>query len=350
MIKDFLRRMTASVGGSGYESGVADIIKNEFEKYSDEVKMDAHYNVTAIMHGDKCGYKVPKILICAHMDEVSLMVKTVEDNGFLKVATNSGLDVRLFPGMEVIIHGKKDIRGIFGAKPPHIQKPGEENKTIPLDELYIDTGLNDASEYITVGDIVTYDNELCDIKNGLVMGKAMDDRAGVGILLSAMQELKKLRFYADVHFAATVQEEIGVKGATMAGYAIAPDIGIAIDVTHASSPDAPMSTGNTVPLDKGISITVGPNLHQKLCEKLCEVADKNNINYVIEACPRPTGTDARALQIAGEGIPSLLLSIPLRYMHTPCEIIDPKTVEGAGKLLALFIASFREDWEQWTSY
>ena len=350
MTKDFLTGISGISGGSGYESGAAGYIKKEFEKYSTDVTIDGHYNVTARKTQCGCKWVVPKVLICAHMDEVSLMVKSVDENGFIKVVTNGGMDTRLFPGLEVIVHGKRDVRGVFGSKPPHIQKPDEANKSISLEDMYIDTGLENAADVISIGDIITYDSPMTELGSTYIMGKAMDDRAGVAIMLAAIRELEKLRYNADVYFAATVQEELGTKGATMVANRIAPDIGIAIDVTHGCTPDAGVSTGNTVPMDKGISITVGPNIHEKLCEKLISVAEENNIDYVIEANPRPTGTDARALQVSGAGVPSLLLSIPLRYMHTPCEVINPKTVDTAGKLLALFIASLGEDWKQWTSY
>lgn len=350
MTKDFLTCMTEISGSSGYESDVSAVIKKEFEKYCDECTSDSYYNVIGICHGEKCNWQVPKILLCAHMDEVGFIVKDVLPCGFLKVVTNGGLDIRLFPGMEVMIHGKRDIKGVFSAKPPHLLKAGEDKKTVPLEEMYIDTGLDDASDVVTVGDIVTYVSPLAELKNNFVIGKTMDDRAGVAILRRAMIELKKLKFNADVYFAATVQEELGVKGAIMTGYGVNPDIGIAIDVTHGATPDAPVSTGDTVPMDKGISITVGPNIHPELCRKLCAVADENNIGYVIEANPRATGTDARALQVSHGGVPTLLLSIPLRYMHTPNEMIEPKTLDRAGKLLALFIASLGEDWKQWTNY
>ncbi len=350
MTKEFLVGIQNVPGGSGYEANAANYIKNAFQKLSEDVSTDKYYNITARMKSDECSWAIPKVLVCAHMDEVSLMVKSVDDNGFVKAVTNAGMDTRLFPGLEVMIHGKRDVPGVFGAKPPHLQKPDEANKSLPLEDMYIDTGLKNAKDIISIGDIVTYISPVTELKNGLIMGKAMDDRAGVAIMLAAMRELKKLKFNADVYFAATVQEEVGTKGASMVAYRLQPDIGIAIDVTHANTPDAGLATGNTVPMDKGISITVGPNIHPKLAEKLCNVANENNIDYVIEACPRPTGTDARALQVSGKGIPSLLLSIPLRYMHTPYEVISPKTVDTAGKLLALFIASLEEDWKEWTNY
>ncbi len=350
MTKDFLAGISGIPGSSGYEESVALYIKKEFEKYSDQVDIDAHFNVTARKVSGGCDWNIPRILLCAHMDEVGMIVKSVEKNGFVRVVTNGGMDTRLFPGLEVIIHGKRAVRGVFGAKPPHIQKPDEANKSLSLEDMYIDTGLCDTDDIISVGDIVTYDSPVMELGSTYIMGKTMDDRAGVAILLAAMREIDKLRYNADVYFAATVQEELGTKGASMVGFRLAPDIGIAIDVTHGSTPDAGVATGNTVPMDKGISITVGPNIHPRLCEKLCSVADENNIGYVIEANPRPTGTDARALQVAGAGIPSLLLSIPLRYMHTPNEVINPKTVDTAGRLIALFIASLGEDWKQWTNY
>lgn len=350
MTKAFLAGIADIPGGSGYEEATAIYIKKNFEQYSNAVDIDAHFNVTARKVSDSNAAGIPRILLCAHMDEVGMLVKSIEENGFVKVVTNGGMDTRLFPGLEVTVHGKRAVKGIFGAKPPHIQRGDEADKCIALDDMYIDTGLSDVGEVISIGDVVTYNSSVTELGKDYIMGKAMDDRAGVAILLAAMRELDKLKYNADVYFAATVQEELGTKGASMVGFRLAPDIGIAIDVTHGCTPDAGVATGNTVPMDKGISITVGPNIHPKLCEKLCDVANENNIGYVIEANPRPTGTDARALQVAGAGIPSLLLSIPLRYMHTPNEVIAPKTVDTAGKLIALFIASLGEDWKQWTNY
>ena len=349
--KDFLQTMTTLSGGSGYEEQVSRFVMKEFETLCDTVTTDGHYNVIGVKKGDLQEETPCRILLCAHMDEITLLVKEIDENGFIRVARNGGFDIRLFPGLEVLIHGKKDILGVFGAKPPHIQTPDEKGKALPLDELYIDTGLTKEhiQEWISIGDMVTYKSPLMELKGDYVAGKTMDDRAGVGILLAAMKELDKLRYSAEVYFGATVQEEIGVKGASMLGCRIQPDIGIAIDVTHGTTPDAPGSAG-TVPMDKGISITCGPNIHPGLFEKLCKTADDNNIPYSVEVCPRPTGTDARALQIAGAGMPTLLLSIPLKYMHTPNELIKAGTVDSAGKMLALFIAEMKGDWKQWTTY
>lgn len=349
--KEFLQHMTTLSGGSGYEEQVSRFIKQEFEAYCEEVTTDAHYMVTGIKSGNIPENSPCRILICAHMDEITLLVKEIDEQGFLRVAKNGGFDIRLFPGLEVLIHGKREIPGVFGAKPPHIQKAGEKDKPLPLDDLYIDTGLTPehARELISIGDIITYNSPLLELKNDCIAGKAMDDRAGLAILLATMRELEKLRYSAKVYFGATVQEEIGVKGATMIGQRVQPDIGIAIDVTHAVTPDAPASSG-TVPLSKGISITCGPNIHPGLFEKLCKTAQENRIEYSVEVNPRPTGTDARALQIAGAGMPTLLLSIPLKYMHTPCEVIRTETIDTAGKLLALFIAEMKGDWKQWIRY
>ena len=355
MVKEFIHNMSLQVGTSGHEESVSQFVRGEFEKYCDEVSVDEYFNVTGIMRGDKWGTceegkNYPRIMICAHMDEIAMMVKEIDDDGFIRVSTVGGFDMRLLPGLEVIIHGKEDIRGIMAAKPNHVQEDDEKGKALGTNSLFIDTGCSaeKVKDIVSIGDIVTYDSEMGELKNGLLFGKAMDDRAGIAILIATMLELKRFHFGAEVSFVATVQEEVGTKGAQMVSYRIKPDIGIAIDVTHGSSPDAPAP--GTIPMDKGICMAFGPNMHPTLFNRLKSVADDYAIPYATELCKGPTGTDARSIQISGEGIPTLLLEIPLRYMHTPVEVISLDAVKKAGRLLANFIADMKEDWEQWTTF
>ena len=182
----------------------------------------------------------------------------------------------------------------------------------------------------------------------MVNGKSLDDRDSVAVMLEAMKELDRFSFNADVYFVATVQEEVGVRGATISTYGVNPDIGIAIDVTHGDTPDSPKEETNA--MDKGPAICIGPNLHPKLSQRLMDVAKDYGLEYQVEVASGPTGTDARAMQIARDGIPTVLMEIPLRYMHTTVETLNMDNVKKAGRIIAFFIASMEEGWEEWLSY
>lgn len=347
--KEFLAKLIETPGISGYEYQVSQEIANAFKPYCDEVMVDDFYNV----YGKKIGGatdRKPKIMLAAHMDEIGLMVKKIEKGGFIKFTNIGGVDPRILPAQEVWVHGKETLFGVIGAKPPHLQTQAETDKAIPIDDMAIDVGLpeEEVRKLVNVGDLITFKSPLISMQGDIVNGKSIDDRAGVVLLYQTMQELDRLKFDAEVYFVATVQEEVGTRGAIISTYRVNPDIGIAIDVTHANTPDAPRE--ETFPIDKGPTIAVGPNLHPKLTKKLMDVAKENNIEFHTEVEPGPTGTDARSMQISRAGVPTVLIGLPLRYMHTTVESLSMSTIKKSAKLLALFIASMEEGWEQWLSY
>lgn len=347
--KEFLAKLIETPGISGYEYQVSQEIANAFKPYCDEVMVDDFYNV----YGKKIGGvtdRKPKIMLAAHMDEIGLMVKKIEKGGFIKFTNIGGVDPRILPAQEVWVHGKETLFGVIGAKPPHLQTQAETDKAIPMDDMAIDVGLpeEEVRKLVNVGDLITFKSPLISMQGDIVNGKSIDDRAGVVLLYQTMQELDRLKFDAEVYFVATVQEEVGTRGAIISTYRVNPDIGIAIDVTHANTPDAPRE--ETFPIDKGPTIAVGPNLHPKLTKKLMDVAKENNIEFHTEVEPGPTGTDARSMQISRAGVPTVLIGLPLRYMHTTVESLSMSTIKKSAKLLALFIASMEEGWELWLSY
>ena len=228
---------------------------------------------------------------------------------------------------------------MIGAKPPHVTSDEERNKAYELEEMFIDVALPEerVRKLVSVGDIVIIKREVIKLAGSTVSGKAMDDRAGVAVLFVCLQELARLQHCADVYAVATVQEEVGLRGATTATYGIVPDIGVAVDVTHGDMPGVPEH--ETCRLGKGPGITIGPNIHPTLGEELIRVAKEYNIPYQLETAARPTGTDARAIQVSRGGIPAGLVSIPLRYMHTSVELLDLADVKMSGRLLAYFVAA-----------
>jgi putative aminopeptidase FrvX len=346
-IKEFLTELIAVPGISGYEKCVAQLISQAFNPYCHDVKTDSFYNVYGQKMGNGHG---PKIMIAAHMDEIGLMVTDIDEKGFIRFTNIGGVDPRILLAQEVEVHGKENIFGVIGAKPPHLQRRGEASRATEIKDMAIDVGLpfDNVKELVSIGDIITFRSPLTPLKGQFISGKSLDDRAGVAVLLEAMKELDDLRFSADVYFVATVQEEVGVRGATISAYQLAPDIGIAIDVTHGDTPDA--AKDDTFAMDKGPVIGIGPNMHPRLTQKLMDIGTEYGIDYMTEVAPGPTGTDARSIQISRCGVPTVLLEIPLRYMHTTVETLNLNNIKQAARLLARFIASLKEDWEEWLNY
>jgi endoglucanase len=259
------------------------------------------------------------------------------EKGFLHFTEVGGFDERTLLGQEVTVHGRKDLPGIIGSRPPHVLPPEEREKTIPMDKLFIDVGVGkeELERLVRVGDLVTLRRKFTQLQGDLVAGKAFDDRTAVAAILICLEGLASIRHVWDVYAVATVQEEVGLRGAITSAYGLAPDVAIAIDVTFGNQPGVPEA--ETVKMDKGPAIGFGPNVHPKLYEALVEVAKELEIPYQVEPVPGGSGTDAWAIQVTREGIPTALLSIPLRYMHTSVETVSLKDVERTGRLMAGFI-------------
>lgn len=332
----FLKSLVENNGVSGHEFGLQDKVIDVFKQYCDEYEIDKLGNVIFLKKGTSQGENV-KIVLAAHIDEIGLMVKDIEENGFLKFSNIGGIDPRTILGQEVIVHGKKDLFGVIGAKPPHLQDDKEQNKAIKMEEMSIDIGLSkdEVEKLVNIGDTITINRSLKKLQNGRVTSKALDDRAGTAALLECIKELSKLNHESDVYIVSTVQEEVSMAGALTSTYKINPDIGIAVDVGFGKTPE--LEDYDSIKLGEGPGITLGGNIHPSLRQKLVSVAEEYNIPHQLEITPGPTGTDARAMQITKEGIPSLVLSIPLRYMHTSVEVVDMTDIKNTGKLLAFFI-------------
>jgi endoglucanase len=339
--KDLLEMLSNGNGVSGFEFNLRNEIINAFEQYTDSVQLDKLGNIIA--HKKGSGNGAVKILMAAHMDEIGFMVKDIDKKGFIHFTNIGGIDPRTILAQEVIIHGKEEVLGVIGSKPPHLQDSSEQEKSIKMEDMIIDTGYEkeDLGKLVSIGDSITVSRRMVNLMNGRVSGKAMDDRAGVAALYETMMELKGINHYADVYFVATIQEEITMAGALTASYGINPDIGIAVDVGFGRTPE--LNNSNSIEMGKGPGITLGGNIHPGLRKRLVKVASDYNVPIQTDVRPGPTGTDARAMQITREGIPALVLSIPLRYMHTSVEVLDLKDVSYTAKLLAFFSASIKED-------
>ena len=351
-MKDFLAELIEIPGVSGYEEKAAKRIAEEFSRYCDEVRTDSFFNVYGIkrgaMHQDSS--PGPKVMLAAHMDEIALMVRDIDDKGFLRFTNIGGVDQRILPAQEVTVHGRRQLHGIIATVPPHMLSASDTNKAVKMKDMCIDLGMpaEKVKELVRIGDLVTFRSPLVSMKEPMVNGKSIDDRAGVVMLAEVMKELDRLNYQAEVYCVATVQEEVGTRGAIISTYAAEPDIGIAIDVTHGETPDA--SKEDTHSMEKGIVVCKGPNMHPGLTDKIIEVAREYGIDVQIGVSPRPTGTDARSMQISRSGVPTILIEIPLRYMHTTVETLNLDHLKMGARLIALFIASLKEGWQEWLRY
>jgi endoglucanase len=331
-----LKRLSEASGVSGYEDEVREIVQELLRPYADEVRTDTLGNVIAVKEGSGAEPR-PAIMVATHMDEIGLIVSSIE-KGFVHFERVGGFDDRILLGQEVLVHGRRELPGIIGARPPHVLSSSERDKPIPYDKLLIDVGLRpkEAETLIRTGDLVTMKGDLVELKGGLVSGKALDNRASVVASAICLEELRRTRHDWDVYAVATTLEEVGLKGAITSAYGLEPDVGIAVDVTWADQPGAPEEY--TYQLGKGPTIACGPNFHPKLQEALVETAKALEMDYHIEPVVGG-GSDAWAIQVTREGIPSALLSIPLRNMHSPVETASIQDIKRVGRLLASFVGS-----------
>ncbi|MFT9493772.1 M42 family metallopeptidase [Anaerosolibacter sp.] len=340
-LEQMLRDMAETPGISGFEHIVSGVIQRYFQALADEFKSDRLGNL--VMYKKGMGPNPIKIMLAAHMDEIGLMVKKIDDKGFIQFTNIGGVDQRTLLTQEVMVHGTQDLFGVIGTKPPHILDPSDRSKAIKMEDMLIDVGLSkeEVEKIVRVGDSITIHRKMITLQNGLIAAKALDDRAGVAVMYECLQILQKLKHQCDVYAVATVQEEVGTRGATVSTYNILPDIGIAIDVTFGSTPE--LSKDETYELGKGPTIGLGANIHPKIYDRFVQIAKDHNIPYHVEIVPGHSGTDAWAMQVTQSGVATGLLSIPLRYMHTSVETLDTNDIKNTGKLLAYFIASLDEE-------
>ncbi len=338
-----LMKLNKLTGVSAHEYMCVQDIKELFTQYCDDIQVDSFGNLIGIKKTVKPN--AYKIMLAAHMDEIGLMVTDIDENGFISFTNVGGVDQRILLAQEVTIHGKKDLIGIIATKPPHLQAKDEKKKAVKMEDMVIDAGLSkkDAEKVISIGNVITFQANSSYLLNDYICGKSMDNKVGIMVMLECLKELKNIDIGIDLYAVATAQEELGLRGATVSSYNINPDVGIAIDVSHGDTPDAPAD--KVFLTGKGPIITVGPNIHKNLAKDFIKVAKQYNIPFQKEVAAGQTGTDAWAIQITRSGIPTLLLSVPLRYMHTNVETVSLNDIVNAGRLLAFTISKFKNKLE-----
>ena len=338
-ITETLEKLSNVYGVTGREDEVASLMKKLLKPYVDEVKEDKLGNVIGTKKGEK---NAPKVMLAAHMDEIGLLVKTITKEGFLHFTKIGGIDDRILLAQKVLVFTEKGpLHGIVGSKPPHIQKEEERKRVIPYDELFIDIGATSQEEAnkmgVKVGDAICFDVKFAKIKENIVIGKAFDDRIGCVIMIEALKRLKKTE--CTIYAVGTVQEEVGLRGAATAAFGLYPDFGIALDVTISGDTPEVKETDAPIKMRKGPSITVadgGMIVPRKVLRLMIDAAEENKIPYQLET-GLPGSTDAARILLTRDGVPSGVISIPTRYIHSPTSLLNLEDVENAVKLLVAII-------------
>jgi tetrahedral aminopeptidase len=333
----FLRDLSAISGLSANEEPIRARIRQAWEPLATRLEVSRLGSLHAIQSGTGAG-KRPSVLLAAHMDAIGLMVTEVVD-GFCRITEVGGIDARILPGLSVIIHGREDVAATVVLPPASLLPPDRHAEAARLQDLWLDPGLpaEEAKRLFQIGDLVSFAQTPMELGEGYLSGKSLDDRAGVVALTVCLEALKTRPHRVDVICAATVQEEETLGGAFTSAFAVKPDLAVAIDVTWASGPDVPEH--KTFPLGEGPTIGWGPNVHPAVFHSLERAARQADIPFQFEAMPQHSGTDAYAMQVAADGIPTAVIGIPLRYMHTPVETVAMRDIHRTGRLLAEWIAS-----------
>ena len=339
---DFLVDLLNARSPTGHEYEAQAVVDRYVEQKVDVYRRDTMGNRFATVNPDGD----PHIFFAGHIDELGLIITYINEKGFIYFDTLGGHDKSMISGRRVSILTKEGVvRGVTGKRAIHLMTPEDRKKVPQTHEIWIDIGVSsrqEAEELVRIGDTAVYDQSFELIRGSVGVARAFDDKAGAYAVLEAARRLKKGKLDAKVTAAATTQEEIGTRGAMTAAFSEAPDFAIAVDVGHATdSPDCdPRKYGKFVQ-GGGPIVCRGPNINPVIFERIIECAEKAKIPYQLDADPRPTGTDARAIQVAGPGVATGLLSIPLRYMHTPSEVVDLEDIEHGVQLLVAVARSLK---------
>lgn len=330
-IFSIINKLSASPSPSGFERSASKRIESLIDRFADDTAVDGFGNVFGIK---RCGKKDAKcILLDAHIDEIGLIV-TGEEKGFLRFKTLGGVDPRILPARCVTVLSDPPRSGIITTVPPHLLSEEEMKKSFEFDELFIDIGAEENAG-IPVGTPVVFDAEPCRLQSGFITARALDDRAGLAAILKAVELLRGKKLPFDIVILASTQEEVGCRGAKIGAYTVDPEVAIVVDVTHAHTAGADKS--ETFEAGSGAIIGVGPNMTKRISSKLIEMAKDKKIPYKIEVCRGHSGTNAWPIQILREGIATGLISIPLKYMHTPVETVKKNDIEATAKLISEYI-------------
>ena len=344
---EFLKALAEAPSPSGYEQPAQKIFRDYIQSSVDEVKTDVLGNTYGMIRGR--GKTKLTVMLAGHCDEVGFMVKYIDENGYVYFAAIGGVDNQILPGKRVWIHSRKGpLVGVVGRKPIHLLDPKDREKAVQIHNLFIDFGARDRKEAeasVKIGDPITFAVGLEKILGDRVVSRGFDDKVGSFVVAEVLRRVgeRKERPRCDLYGVSTVQEELGLRGATTSAYQIEPDIGIAVEVGHSSDyPDVDKKRVGEYKLGGGPIIARGANINPKVHELLLETGARMNIPVQTLGAPRATGTDANVIQLSRKGVATGLVSVPLRYMHTPAEVLSLKDIESTCELLVGFLYLLRE--------
>jgi endoglucanase len=335
---DFLKRILETPSPSGYEGPMQQIVREYVADFADDVRTDYHGNVIVAKNPDS----PLRVMLAGHCDQIGLIVQHIDAEGFLYVQPIGGWDPQVLIGQRMTVWTDNGpVPGIIARKPIHLLNE-EERKQVPkMKDLWLDIGagnLEEATKLVRIGDPVTVELAFRKLLNNFAVSSAMDDKAGCWVVIEALRRATKSgKLKCGLYAVSTVQEELGMRGARTSAFGIDPQIGIAVDVTHATDcPTIEKKEEGDVRLGKGPVIHRGPNMNHKVVQGLFQSANQQKIAYQVQAAGRATGTDANVIQVSRSGVATGLVSIPNRYMHSPVEMISLDDIDQAADLLAGF--------------
>jgi endoglucanase len=337
---EFFQRLMATPTPSGCETAGQKVVTEYMRRFAARVDTDAYGNVIGVLNPDA----ERRVMLAGHCDEIGLMVQYIDENGFLYMSAIGGVHPPLLQGERVRIHtARGPVPGVIGVKPIHLMTAKErENATPRIDELWVDIGAGnrkDAEKAVALGDVATIATGWIELRNGLVACRGFDNRAGAFVVADVLRLLKRRKLNVGVYAVSTVQEEVGLRGARMAAFGIDPHLGIAVDVGFATDyPEVNKKQVGEARLGAGPILHRGPTYSPDVFAGLQRAAARLKIKTQLQPEPRGQGTDAYAIQMNRAGVPSALVSIPNRYMHTPVETIALRDVERAVRLIAGYVA------------
>lgn len=348
----FLQKLLETPSASGFEHAIQDVVRAWARDFADEVRTDRHGNVMAIRHPvDARAAGDQRVMLAGHCDQIALMVQHIDDNGYLYVQPIGGWDMQILLGQYLTVWTKSGpLTGVVSRRAIHLMTAEERNKVPQFTDVWVDIGAmngDEARELVMHGDSVTFALGYRPLRNNLAASPAMDDKVGVWVVMEALRLLQNKQLQVPIYCVSTVQEEIGLRGATTSSYGIHPTVGIAVDVCHATdTPGNDKKTLGETCLGDGPVLFRGPNISPIVFDRLHNTALSKDIAVQVRGTPRATGTDANAIQLTREGVATGLVGIPNRYMHSPVEVVNLDDLDRAAMLLAEFCLSLTPsvDW------
>jgi putative aminopeptidase FrvX len=342
--KSFLHRLLETPSPSGFEERIQQVVREWATPLADEIRTDLHGNLIAVKNPGGS----PRILLDGHCDQIGLIITHVDSDGFLYAQPIGGWDPQILLGQRVQVWAKGGpILGVIARKPKHLLTPEEMKKVPEIHELWIDVGAKDKDEaksIVSPGDPVTVLLGAREMRNGLVCGAKMDDATGLFVVFEALNRLKGKSINPALFVVSAVQEEVGLRGAHTAAYGVDPQVGIAVDVTHATDcPTIDKRTLGEIKIGGGPVLFRGPNVNTRVANKLAGVAEREKLPLQNAGLGRGASNDANPIQLTRGGVATSAIGLPLRYMHSPVEVVSLSDLDAAAELLAQFVTSVERD-------